>query len=109
VAAGRSSRRVKLPSTFQLGAHTFRVRVVAEDVLHAQAGAPCYASFFPDSQEIWIEKPRKGLSDSLRKQSFFHELGHALLWTANSRDYDNEKVVDALGHALLQFMNTKDR
>jgi hypothetical protein len=72
-------------------------------------GKAVYAVFFPDAQEIMVCAPRRGLSESLRLQSFFHELGHALLWTANSRDYDNERVVDAMGHALLQYLRTKDR
>jgi len=91
-----------------LGAHTFKVRTVSDEEMAKRTdGRPCYAVFFPDAQEILVCESRKGLTESLRLQSFYHELGHALLWTANSRDYDNERVVDAMGHALLQYMRSK--
>ncbi len=110
MAARVPGRRLRIPTTFQLGAHTYRVREVSEEEITRRCnGRPAYAVFFPDTQEILVEKRRRGLSESLRRQSFMHELGHALLWTANSRDYDNERVVDAVGHALLQYFQTKDR
>jgi hypothetical protein len=93
-----------------MGAHTFHVREVpAEMITKRCGGKAAYAVFFPDTQEILVEAKRRGLSESLRLQSFYHELGHAVLWTANSRDYANERVVDAMGHALLQYQRTKDR
>lgn len=93
-----------------MGAHTFTVREVPAEVITKRCGGrSAYAVFFPDAQEILVEERRKGLSESLRLQSFYHELGHAVLWTANSRDYDNERVVDAMGHAMLQYQRTKDR
>ncbi len=104
----RASRRLKIPTSFQLGAHTFKVTVVTEEqMLKRLGGKAAYAVFFPDSQEILVLERTRGLSESLRAQSFYHELSHALLWTANSRDYDNERVVDAMGHALVQYLNTK--
>ncbi len=93
-----------------MGAHTFKVSEVPEATMLKRAGGrPCYAAFYCDTQEVLVLERRKGLSESLRLQSFFHELGHVLLWTANSKDYSNERVVDAMGHALLQYLNTKDK
>jgi hypothetical protein len=59
-------------------------------------------------REIIVTASRRGLSEALRAQTFYHELGHALLWTIGSKDYENEKAVDALGHALKQFMETRE-
>ena len=35
-----------------------------------------------------------------------NELGHAILYTCNAKDYGNETVIDAMGHALKQYMDT---
>jgi hypothetical protein len=48
----------------------------------------------------------KGCTAALAKQSFFHELSHAMFWTMSHKDYSNEKVVDQLGHVLKQFVDT---
>lgn len=100
--------RFRLPSTFVLGSLRFKVRELPAPELHKLAGGECYGLFVPDRQEIVVTARRRGLSEALRAQTFYHELGHALLWTIGSKDYENEKAVDALGHALKQFMETRE-
>ena len=100
--------RFKLPSSFTLGSLRFKVRELPAPDLHKLAGGECYGLFMPDRQEIVVTAKRRGLSEALRAQTFYHELGHALLWTIGSKDYENEKAVDALGHALKQFMETRE-
>ncbi len=100
--------KFRVPSRFTLGSLGFTARTLPAEDLHALAGGECYGLFRPDSQEIFVTAPRKGLSEALRAQTFYHELSHALLWTIGSKDYENEKAVDALGHALKQFMETRE-
>ncbi len=100
--------KFRVPSRFRLGSLEFKAREMEATELHKIAGGECYGLFRPDSQEIFITAPRRGLSEALRAQTFYHELGHALLWTIGSKDYENEKAVDALGHALKQFMETRE-
>ncbi len=100
--------RFKIPTSFMLGSLRFRARELPSADLIKLAGGECYGLFSPDKQEIVITAPQRGLSEALRAMTFYHELGHALLWTIGSKDYENEKAVDALGHALKQFMETRE-
>lgn len=103
------SKRVRIPKQVTLGSHTFVVRRVSSEVLERRAGIAAYGLFLPENQEILIiEQGRRGRgpSHSLCLQTYFHELAHAILWTANHRDYVNEKVVDQLGHLLKQAQET---
>ena len=111
--APRGKRRVAIPSTFELGSLRYTVTQMEKEALERREGAEenedLYGIFDSDKQTIHIAKPSRALSAAAVKQAFFHELAHALLWTAASRDFDNEKVVDSLGHALLQYMQTRDK
>ncbi len=100
--------RFRVPASFTLGSLKFTAREMPAAELHKFAGGECYGLFIPDKQEIIVTASRRGLSEALRAQTFYHELGHALLWTIGSKDYENEKAVDALGHALKQFMETRE-
>ncbi len=100
--------KFRVPTSFTLGSLRFKGSVMEAEALHKRAGGECYGLFVPDMQEIIITASRRGLSEALREQTFYHELAHALLWTIGSKDYENEKAVDALGHALKQFMDTRE-
>jgi N-methylhydantoinase A/oxoprolinase/acetone carboxylase beta subunit len=96
----------RIPSSFQIGSLTFKVTRVTSEEMEKRAGLSAYGLFLPDSQEILVEKAGKGCSAELAKQSFFHELSHAILWVMAHKDYKNEKIVDQLGHILKQFDDT---
>lgn len=96
----------RIPESFQIGSLVFKVTRVSPEEMERRAGAPAYGLYLPDSQEILILHSGKGCSAALAKQSFFHELAHAIFWTMNHKDYRNEKVVDQLGHILKQFVDT---
>jgi hypothetical protein len=96
----------RIPSRFQVGSLVFKVTRVTLDEMERRAGAPAYGLFIPDSQEILILHAGKGCSAALANQAFFHELSHAIFWTMNHKDFNNEKVVDQLGHILKQFVDT---
>lgn len=97
----------RIPKSFQMGSHTFTVRMVDEDEMDRLVKPhSAYAVFFPDELAIYVRKPARKLKASVVKQSFWHEVGHALLWVQNHKDWTNEKVVDALGHHLKQIHDT---
>lgn len=100
--------KFRVPSRFRLGSLEFKATALPAEELHRRAQGECYGLFVPDLQEIYVTESRRGLSEALRAQTFYHELSHALLWTIGSKDYENEKAVDALGHALKQFMDTRE-
>jgi hypothetical protein len=96
----------RIPSSFQIGSLTFKVTRATAEEMEKRAGIPAYGLFLPDSQEILVHKSGKECSAALASQSFYHELGHAILWVMSHRDQKNEKVVDQLGHILKQFSDS---
>ncbi len=44
--------------------------------------------------------------EDFREQIFYHELFHVMCWVTGSKDYGNEVIIDASGHALKQYMDT---
>lgn len=96
----------RIPESFQIGSLTFKVTRASGERLEEIVGQPAYGVFLPSSQEIVIHKACSGCSAALAKQTFFHELAHAILWVMHHRDYANEKIVDNLGHILKQFSDT---
>ncbi len=96
----------RIPSSFHIGSLTFKVTRVTAETMERRAGQSAYGLFLPDSQEILILETGKGCSAALARQTFFHELSHAILWVMNHRDYKNEKTVDQLGHILKQFADS---
>jgi hypothetical protein len=96
----------RIPAKFQIGSLVFKVTRVTLDEMERRAGSAAYGLFIPDSQEILILHAGKEYSAALAKQAFFHELGHAIFWTMNHKDFHNEKAVDQLGHILKQFVDT---
>jgi len=65
-----------------------------------------YATFLPDTQAVLIPKPSPEITEDFREQIFYHELAHILTWITGSKDYGNEVIIDASGHALKQYMDT---
>lgn len=95
----------RVPTSFQLGGHTFIVKLVSEDELNERAGAPAYGLFVPDELTIYLQKPTRRLKRSLVLQTFWHEFFHAMFWVANHQ-WTNEKLVDQCGHLLHQMLST---
>lgn len=96
----------RIPAQFQIGSLTFKVTRASAEKLEEIVGQPAYGVFLPNSQEIVIHKAGKECSAALAKQTFFHELAHAILWVMHHKDFANEKIVDNLGHILKQFSDT---
>lgn len=96
----------RIPQSFQLGSLTFSVKRVDMDEMEKRAGASAYGLFLPNSQEVLILKAGKQCSAALARQTFMHELAHAIFWVMDHKDYNNEKRVDQLGHILKQFVDT---
>lgn len=85
---------MKIPKTFQLAGITWRVEETAAigDMGHCD----------PESSTIRL---RKGLPQQMKEATFCHELQHAIRFMAGETDHD-EKIVDAHGNLLHQFLNT---
>jgi len=97
----------RIPKSFQLGGHTFQVKLVEdEEEMMEITGVPAYGVFIPDRLTIYLLPVSKTLKKSVVIQTFWHEWSHALLWTLGHKDWTNEKVVDQMGHLVKQFNDT---
>lgn len=93
----------RIPKSFRIASYKFRVVTASADMIEQIAGEPCYALFVPDQLLIFVRKKTKNLDEQIRRQSFWHEYAHALLWVMNRAEWENEDFVDALGHHFAQF------
>lgn len=100
----------KIPKSFKLGGHTFKVTMVTDEEMQAKCRAAgydkgetdAYGLFMPDRLQIFIQKPDRKLRYSVCLQTFWHEFGHALLWVMDDKRQTDEKYVDQLGHYFHQ-------
>lgn len=96
----------RIPTSFELGSHTYHVvRLPAAD-LNKLAGCEVYALYIPDKLAVFVQEKNKEIAESVLLQAFWHEFSHVLLHCAGHKDWRNEKVVDSLGHLLKQFHQT---
>lgn len=98
----------RIPKAFTIGSHRFTVEYKTAEQLEEIMGFEAYGVFVPGRLAIYLEKPHKRLKRSVVVQTFWHEFAHALLWVINHKDYPNDTVVDALGHALKQFHDSAE-
>ena len=97
------SEQARIPKSFRIGSYKFRVVTASAKQIEQIGGGPAYALFVPDQLLIFVRKKSKYLSEQVRRQSFWHEYSHALLWVMNRPEWENEEFVDQLGHHLAQF------
>lgn len=95
----------RIPKSFQLGGHTFTVKLVSDEEMHLLAGKPAYGLFVPDELTIYLVRPSRKLKKSVVLQTFWHEFFHAMFWVANHR-WSDEKLVDQCGHLTHQMLTT---
>jgi hypothetical protein len=99
----------RIPSSFQLGSHTFTVKKISlEEMVKLTGGQEAYGYFHPDTLSIYVLAPTRRLKRSVAMQAFWHEVAHAILWVANHKSYTDEKFVDSIGHQLKQFHDTAE-
>jgi hypothetical protein len=99
----------RIPKAFTIGSHRFTVEYRSAKQMTEIVGFEAYGVFLPDRLKIYLERPSRKLKRSVIVQTFWHEFAHALLWTLGHKDTMNEKVVDAMGHALKQFHDTAEQ
>lgn len=96
----------RIPKSFQLGGHTFTVKMVEEEEMLRRTGdQEAYGLFVPDELSVYLLKPSRKLKRSLVLQTFWHEFYHAMFWVAN-HDWTNEALVDQCGHLTHQMLTT---
>lgn len=100
-----AARSKKIPKAFRMGSLVFVVKEMPLGKLQKVIGEN-YGAFLPESQSILIPEQSSSLSEDFREQIFYHELFHVLCWVTGSKDYGNEIIIDASGHALKQYMDT---
>ena len=92
-------KKLVIPRRFDLGGHRITVKMI-DDTEHDKAGSW-------DNEENIIRLWSKGRSHDYMVQTFLHELSHAILDTWSLPKHStNEKLVDALGQGLMQYMKT---
>lgn len=98
-------RKSRIPKSFRMGSLIFIVREFPTAKLQKLIGEN-YGAFLPESQTILIPEACASITEDFREQIFYHELFHVLCWITGSKDYGNEVIIDASGHALKQYMDT---
>ena len=101
------SRPKKIPSSFKLGAYDIKVVRLSADEIEKKCGN-VYGLFDPGNLTIYLMNPDKTTKSAVLYQTFWHEYAHAMLWVADPKRYQNEKLVESLGHLLAQFHNTSE-
>lgn len=101
------SRPKKIPSSFKLGAYDIKVVRLSGDEIEKKCGN-VYGLFDPGNLTIYLMNPDKTTKSAVLYQTFWHEYAHAMLWVADPKRYQNEKLVESLGHLLAQFHNTSE-
>lgn len=86
---------MKIPRSFQLAGITWKV--VETDAISDMGHC--------DSEAATI-RLRSDLSPQVKQATFCHELQHAIRYMSGETDHD-EKVVDAQGNLLHQFLNSQ--
>lgn len=100
-----AARRSKIPKSFRMGSLMFVVKEFPTAKLQKLIGEN-YGAFLPESQCILIPEASGNITEDFREQIFYHELFHVLCWVTGSKDYGNEIIIDASGHALKQYMDS---
>lgn len=92
-----------IPTSFKLGAHTWRVKLVKQLV---QDGVDCFGNCDSDKQVISIALHISGkpTNESQRFSSFLHEFMHAAMHTLGMED--NEQIAAGMEQMLLQLFKT---
>ena len=100
-----AKRKSRIPRAFRMGSLMFVVKEFPMSKLQKLIGSN-YGAFLPESQAILIPEASGSITEDFREQIFYHELFHVLCWITGSKDYGNEVIIDASGHALKQYMDT---
>ena len=87
---------MKIPSSFQLAAITWKVEEV--DKLIGAYGV----TYLQDN----VIQVLKDLKPPQKKQTFCHELVHAILFSMGKELPHDEQFVDAFAHYLHQYLET---
>lgn len=89
----------RIPRSFAILGHHIKVTIVPP----SQWKHPdCVAFYDPERNQIKIKRR----SAALNRQAFWHEATHAIFSAINSPLYSNERIVDTIGGALAQIMET---
>jgi biotin carboxylase len=92
---------VKIPDSFQLGAHTVKVQ---KDARLKDA----YGQWHDHKKLIQLRKPSADWGEHFALMVFFHELTHAMLEHMGRGDLsEQENFVDGLSECLTQFHMTQ--
>ena len=87
---------MKIPSTFQLAAITWKVEQF-DKLLNA------YGACYLQDNTIHLLKT---LQPAQKAQTFCHELVHAILFSMGKQMPHDEEYVDAFAHYLHQYLET---
>lgn len=98
----------KIPKQFQVGSYTIKVELLTVEAFEKRISPDAHGMFDPNTLTIYLCKNPEKLKNSYQQvyQCFWHEYFHAMLYVVYPKLYANEKLVDAMGHAMAQFHNT---
>lgn len=93
---------IKIPKSFDLMGHTYKVRQVKKVDKEDSCG-----EYISEKKVLRLKKVQKDYPQSMLEETYFHELLHAVLeeceYTKLSAD---EKFVERVGRALHQVIKT---
>lgn len=93
---------IKIPKSFQLMGHTYKVKLVKKVDSEDSCG-----EVNNDTKIIKLKKSNKAYSQEMVEETFWHELIHAILDEAEYGELSkDEKLVERLGRLLHQALKT---
>jgi hypothetical protein len=92
----------RIPKSFEIAGHTFRVKWVSDAHIAKFAGKDSWGATAPAKGIVLLNTRLRKCSADQRAQTFLHEMMHCILWIIREELWSDEALVDALGHAVLQ-------
>ncbi len=89
---------MKIPKRFELAGNTWWVKIVPADAVSHN-----YGKCALHSRTIYINEEE---TPEQKRQTFIHELGHAICATMGYQDHD-EQIIEGVAQLVYQFMITK--
>lgn len=98
---------IRFPKEFVLNNIPIKV-VIEEEIIDSLTGEVLFGEFNPITAEIHIGTHCNGVAicPEVMKNTFYHELAHALLWAIGSPDWTNELLVQNLGTSIQNYYKT---
>ena len=93
---------IKIPKSFQLTGHTYKVKLVKKVDKEDSCGEVLY-----EKKLIKLRKPTKDYTIQMVEETLLHEIIHAILYECEYKELsENEELIERLSRAVKQVIKT---